>query len=54
MVALVAALRHGTAIKTLMSFVVFVVGSNPILSEGFLRGSDIELASADHLAHEML
>ena len=38
----------------LMSFVVFMVGSDPILGEGFLRGTDVELPGADHVAHEPL
>ncbi len=35
-----------------MSFVVFVIGGDPVLGEGFLRGGKIELPIADHIAHE--
>jgi hypothetical protein len=37
-----------------MRLVVFMIRGNPVLGEGFLRGSKIELPISDHVAHEPL
>ena len=37
-----------------MSIVVLVVGSDPVFGDSFLCGSNIELPTADHVAHEPL
>ena len=34
-----------------MAFVVFLIGGDPVLRDSFLRGSEIELPTADHVAH---
>jgi len=35
-----------------MGFVVFVISGNPVLGDGFLRGRNIKLAAANHVAHD--
>jgi hypothetical protein len=46
--AMLAAMRRASS----TGFVVFAIGRNPILGEGFLRGGNIQLAAADHVAHK--
>jgi len=37
-----------------MGFIVFVVRRDPVLGDSFLCGTDIELPTADHVAHKSL
>jgi hypothetical protein len=35
-------------------FVVFVIRGDPISGESFLRGTNVDLTTADHVAHQPL
>jgi hypothetical protein len=35
-----------------MSFIVLVIGGDPVLRDGLLCGTNLKLPNADHVAHK--